>query len=358
MFATRAPANTSPDLASPQRRRLLKATAGLALGGVVFGTGWLILKRGQNLFEVRRERTLMQTSVAVTCLAGDLDAARTAIEAAFTRMAATAAILTRFEPSSALSQLNRDGHLAQPPAELREVLRHALALSARTEGAFDISVLPVLRYLEALRKPVALTAREREDMAGRDHLIGYRDIALDTHGVRLLRPGMALTLDGIAKGYVVDQGIAALRAQGIEYALIDAGGDIQSICGADPQRHWNVGIVDPHNIGEVAAVVQLRNTALSTSGNYRVFYSADRRLFHIINPHTGYSPQGYASVTVMADRSVLADGLSTAAFSMDLPQLKPTLATHDQQWLVFAREGGQRWRSRELPLIRGRVQIV
>ena len=62
-------------------------------------------------------------------------------------------------------------------------------------------------------------------------------------------------------------------------------------------------------------------------------------------------------MTVLAERSVLADGLSTAAFSMDLPQLKPTLATHNQQWLVFAREGGQRWRSRELPLIRGGAEI-
>jgi thiamine biosynthesis lipoprotein len=346
------------ELPSPQRRLLLKATAGLALGGALFGTGWLVLKRGQNLFEVHRERTLMQTSVAVTCLTDDLDAARGAIGAAFGRMAASAAILTRFDSASALSRLNRDGHLARPPAELRDVLQHALALSARPEGALDISVLPVLRYVGALRPPVALTPRERDDMGRREHLIGYRSMALDVDGVRLLRPGMAITLDGIAKGYVVDQGIAALRAAGIEYAIVDAGGDTRTICGNDPNWHWNVGIVDPQDVSRVAAVVQVRNAALSTSGNYRVYFSSDRRLFHIVDPRTGYSPQAYSSVTVVAERSVLADGLSTGAFSMGLPQLTALAQAQDQQWLVFSRTGEARWRSRDLPLVAGKAEAI
>lgn len=344
---------------SPQRRRLLKTAASAAAAcGLLASAGWLVIKRKQNLFEVRRERTLMQTSVAVTCLADDVAAAGVAIEAAFERMAATAALLTRFDPASPLSRLNRDGHLAQVPATLREVLQQALALSTLTDGAFDVSVLPALRYLESLRKPVALSARERGELGAMDHLIGYRGIELGAQDARLVHPGMSITLDGIAKGHVVDQGIAALRSCGIEYGLIDAGGDIQSICGADPERHWNVGIVNPQSINEVSAIVQLRNAALSTSGNYRVFFSADRRLFHIIDPHTGSSPESYSSVTVMTDLSILADGMSTAAFSLELPRLKHVMAVHNRQWLVFSRNGAQRWRSRDLPVIAGTAEIA
>jgi thiamine biosynthesis lipoprotein len=346
-------------LESPQRRHWLKTAGKLAVAaGFLAGAGWMVVKRKQNLYEVRRERTLMQTSVAVTCLSDDIESAGIAIEAAFARMEATAAVLTRFDPASPLARLNRDGHLSHVPGDLRDVLQHALTVSARTEGAFDVSVLPVLRYMESLRKPVALTAAERDAIGTRDRLVDYRHIVLDGREARLLQPGMAITLDGIAKGHVVDQGIAALRALGIEYGLIDAGGDIRAICGADPERHWNVGIVDPHRVNEVAAVVQVRNTAISTSGNYRVFFSTDRRMYHIINPRTGYSPASYSGVTVMAEQSIVADSMSTAAHSLELPRLKPLMATHNHQWLAFSRTGEQRWRSRDLPLIAGRAEIA
>lgn len=352
-----ADCNDPDDLRSPTRRHWLRQTGRLALaGGLLAGGGWAVLRRKQNLWQVRRERTLMQTSVSVTCLSDDVQAAGAAIEAAFARMATTAAELTRFDPASPLSRLNRDGRLALVPANLHAVLREALSLSALTGGAFDVTVLPVLRYFETLRGASRTDAHERRAAEDRDALVGYRDLVLDARGARLLRPGMAITLDGIAKGHVVDQGIAALRAAGIEYGLIDAGGDIQAISGNDPGRHWNVGIVDPRDTSRVAAVLQLRNAALSTSGNYRVFFSSDRRLFHIVNPRTGWSPQSYSSVTVMAQRSVLADGMSTAAFSLERPQLSALMAAQDHQWLAFSRTGEQRWRSRELPLIAGTAE--
>ena len=342
-----------------ERRKFINAAMKVAIaGGFLSGVGWSVLKRKRNLFEVRRERTLMQTSVAVTCLASDLEMADMAIEAAFSRMSTVAAVLTRFDPQSPVSQLNRNGYLPYMPASLREVLQHALAISKSTDGAFDVSVLPVLNYVESLTRPVTLTQNERDRIGQWDRLVNYRQILLGASDVRLTQPGMAITLDGIAKGYVVDQGVAALKASGIEYGLIDAGGDVHAFTGSDSDRHWNVGIVDPHDVSRVAAVVQVRNAALSTSGNYRIFFSADRRLFHILNPRTGYSPTTYSSVTVMADKSVLADGMSTASFSMALAQLKAGMASQNHQWLAFSRAGDHCWRSSELPLIAGSAEIA
>lgn len=333
--------------------------ARLAVGGaVVFAGGWMMLRHQRNLFEVRRERTLMKTSVSVNVLADDVEAARGAIGAAFRRMEATVAIVTRFEPASPVARLNRSGRLADPPAMLRAVLDHARTVSARTDGDFDITVLPVLDYYLGLERPVLLTANDLRALARRGGLVGYRDVILDDAGVRLRHPGMAITLDGIAKGYVVDQGIAALRAAGIEYALIDAGGEIRAIAGADAAREWKVGIVDPSHTDRIAHVLHLGNAALSTSGNYEVFFTADRRLFHIINPHTGTSPDRWSSVTVMAREGIASDAMSVAAFSMELSRLEHTMAADNLQWLVSSWDGTEHWRSRDLPLIAGPARIA
>ncbi|MEO7050599.1 MAG: FAD:protein FMN transferase [Rhodanobacter sp.] len=344
---------------SPGRRRLLKAIAGVAAAaGIVGGSGWFVLRRESNLFEVRREQTLMQTSVAITCLADDVDKAGVAIDHAFRRMADAVAVLTRFDPAGPVARLNRDGHLQHLPPQLRDVLQRSLAISALTDGDFDISVLPVLQYFESMRQPAVLDPRDRTQIGQRDQLINYRRIAMDAQGVRFTQPGMAVTLDGLAKGYVIDQGIAALRASGIEHALVDAGGDVRAISGNNFNHQWHVGIVDPGNINQVASVVTLRNAALGTSGNYRIFYSSDKKLFHVINPHTGYSPLNYSSVTVMAETSVDADALSVAAASMPLSRLREVMLAQNDQWLVFSRDCRNSWRSRDLPQVSGRAEVV
>lgn len=300
----------------------------------------------------------MKTSVAVNVMSDDMTAARAAVQSAFHHMAATAALLTRFDADSPVARLNRDGHLADPPPILRTVLDQALATSRATDGDFDITVLPVLGYYLAQQRPLTLSAADRQAIDVRDKLVSYSNVHLDDHAVRLLRPAMAITLDGIAKGCVVDQGITALREAGIEYALIDAGGEIRAMVGANRGRFWNVGIVDPSDTKRIAAVVQLRNAALSTSGNYEVFFSRDRRLFHIINPHTGYSPDRYSSVSVMANHSMEADAMSVAAFSMALPRLKESMAKTGHQWLVFSWNGAKRWRSPDLPLVSGAAEVL
>ncbi len=341
------------------RRPFLKlATGSVAAAGAAAAGGWMLGNRSRNLFQVRREQTLMQTSVSVNVLAADMAAARHAITLAYTRMEAAVSVLSRFDPASALSRLNRDGRLEGPPPLLRQVLNCALEISARTEGDFDITVTPVLDYFLAQSRPLVLDPAMRDAVARREALVGYKLVSLTEESVALKHAGVAVTLDGIAKGFVVDQGIAALRAAGIEYALIDAGGDLRAIAGSDPERYWNVGIVDPLHDSRIAAVLRLRNAALSTSGNYEDFFSTDRRLFHIINPHTGYSPDRYSSVTVMAGEAMESDAMSVAGFSMSLARLKQTMVERRHEWLVFSFDGKTRWRSRGLPLVSGTADVV
>lgn len=119
-----------------------------------------------------------------------------------------------------------------------------------------------------------------------------------------------------------------------------------------------MGIVDPQHTSRIAAVIELRNAALSTSGNYEVFFSGDRRLFHIINPHTGYSPDRYSSVTVLTDEAIDSDAASVAAFSMSLDKLAAFMDVRRHQWLVFSWDGTKRYRSRGLPMVAGEARII
>lgn len=340
------------------RRPFLKLAAGGLLGSAAMAGGWAVINRDGNLFQIRHERTLMETSVAINVFCDDAETARRAIEASFQRMEAAVAMLSRFDPASPVSRLNREGRLAEVPADLRKVVGRALEISEHTDGDFDITVAPVLDYFYGLSRPVLLNADINRAVAERKSLIGYRAIRLDEDGLRFTHPGMKVTLDAVAKGFVVDQGIAALRESGIERALVDAGGDLRAITGTNPNHFWNVGIVDPLHTDRVAAVVRLQNNALSTSGNYQVFFSADRRLFHIVNPHTGYSPDGYSSITVVAGEVMEADAMSVAAFSMTLPRLRERMNARGHQWLAFSWDGRSRWRSKHLPLVSGDAKVV
>ncbi len=330
---------------------------GVALGAAAVGGGWYFMNRHRNSFELHGVRPLMKTSVAVTVMAKTPGQGRRAIDAAFTRMAQAASLLTRFDPQSPVSRLNREGRLDHPPAELLTVIERARHFSRISDGAFDVTVLPVLDYYFSLPTPVDMRHLDMVAIRRRDRRVDYRKLLITADSVRFSEPSMAITLDGIAKGHVVDQGISVLRRYGITRALIDAGGDVHGITepGGKP---WLIGITDPLDIKRLCAVVSLRNGALTTSGNYEVFFSVDRRLFHIINPHTGMSPDHYSSVTTLTRSSMDADALGVTLFSLPLEKIRNLMAQQGHEWFIIGWNGKKAWRSRGFPLFRGSAEVV
>lgn len=145
-------------------------------------------------------------------------------------------------------------------------------------------------------------------------LIGFGHVHHDSQTVRLERSGMGITLDGIAKGYIVDRAVAFLARHGIQSALVNAGGDIRVI-GGKGRDPWRIGIQDPtHKEGHIARL-GLRQAAIATSGSYEQFFDPWARHHHLINT-SGYSPIRPVSATVVAPTAMQADGLATALFLM------------------------------------------
>jgi thiamine biosynthesis lipoprotein len=143
-------------------------------------------------------------------------------------------------------------------------------------------------------------------------LVGWQGVHVDGDAIALARPGMALTLDAIAKGFVVDHAVATLKNSGADRVLVEAGGDMSTLAEADAP--WHVAIRDPRDERNTLGVVALRGTSLASSGDYQQYFTPDRRLNHIIDPRTGVSPLHSSGTSVQAGTATDADALSTTVF--------------------------------------------
>ncbi len=182
-----------------------------------------------------------------------------------------------------------------------------------SKGSFDITVQPLVDlYKKTFAASGDLPSADmvREKLA----LVDGEKVQLNRKGVSFLKDGMGITLDGIAKGYIADEAANTLKKLGIQYALINAGGDIRAIGGNGPDRPWKIGITDPTKRKEYVEVIALNNGAVATSGNYEVYFDREKLHHHILDTHTGRSPKDVASVSITAPTVVEADALSTAVF--------------------------------------------
>jgi thiamine biosynthesis lipoprotein len=292
------------------RRQALRM---FALGGLALGLGLeevRDLAARPRLTRVHDTRLLMGTLATLTVLTDRPKAGLAAINAAFARMNRLEQLLSRFIASSQISVLNRTGALTGAAPDLVRVMARALAYGEVTHGAFDVSVEPVLAvYRDAARRGQQPDARLVEK---RRALVNYRSIRQRSNMISLRRSGMAVTLDGLAKGYIIDSGADELLAHGCADVLVEAGGDLMAR-GMTANGGWRLGIQAPRAAaGELLGTTRVENAALATSGDYinRFDRTGDRH--HILNPGTGASPVELSSVTVLAANGCEADALSTA----------------------------------------------
>ena len=264
---------------------------------------------------VRQSRTMMGTQINLVVYGPDRDSCEDVIQSTFARMDELIGMLSRHNPESELSTLNRQGILERPGNDIRGVLLLADQISKSTGGAFDVTVLPLQELYSRSKIENSLPAHEAINTALQ--LIDYRKIDIRQHSITLGEQGMAVTLDGIGKGFIVDQGVGVLKSKGFASVYVEAGGDLMISGAKAGKRPWQIGIRNPRpTTSNELITVSLTNRAVATSGDYMQPFSADLRHHHIIDPRTGISPPELASATVTAPTVALADGLATAAMVM------------------------------------------
>jgi thiamine biosynthesis lipoprotein len=225
-------------------------------------------------------------------------------------------LLSVTDENSEVWQLNHTGSapLAQLSSDFRSVLDTALTIAGETGGALDVTLYPVV-------KAWGFTTGEYQvpDEATLAALLEGVDYgALDLSGDTLTLPqGVEIDLGAVAKGYAGERCAALLREDGVTSALLNLGGNVQTVGSKPDGSPWRIGIQDPEgDTNDSVAVVELTDRAAVTSGGYQRYFEEDGvRYWHIIDPATGAPARsGLTSVTVVGESGALCDGLSTALF--------------------------------------------
>ncbi len=270
---------------------------------------------GNKEYKVTETRLAMGTFVAITAIHSSRDEAENAIGLAFAEIDKLNNILTHFEDSSAVGIFNANGKLVEPPQEVVELVARSLYYNRETQGAFDITVMPLVElYKDSFAADHQPSEREISTILQR---VGSENLHFQGGALLFGKEKMSITLDGIAKGYIVDKASEVLRKNGISNHLINAGGDIRTSGSAAKGGAWTVAIQDPAKSREYPDIVTMRDGAIATSGNYEIYYDREKLFHHIINSRTGHSPHLSSSVTVTAATAMDADAMATSVFVME-----------------------------------------
>lgn len=270
--------------------------------------------------------------------------------------------LSTWLPDSEISRLSRaSADSAFAVSELMAIcLRKSQQLNTQSGGAFDPTAETLMRLWGFYRRKGQLPSAAAMDTALAD-LGRWR---LEENPVRVIKekPGTRFDLGGIAKGLAVDLAVARLRSAGLKNGLIDLGGNLYCLGGAEGRDHWRVGIRNPHNKDELFATVAISEASVATSGSYERFVIIDgHRYGHIMNPATGQPAEGLLSATVIASKGILADGLSTTLFVLGPDKALLFLKEYYPEVeavLVFPGTGGKLDTVQATPGLKGRLDLL
>jgi thiamine biosynthesis lipoprotein len=229
-------------------------------------------------------------------------------------------VFSLYRAESALSRLNRAGRLSDPPLELVALLDRARRWSVMTDGAFDVTVQPLwVLFQDHFAEPGAdPRGPDAATLAAARRLVDFRSVEISARRIAFARAGMAVTLNGIAQGYVTDRVADLLRQEGLERVLIDLG-EIQALGEGPAGRPWRVGLADPLAPGRVRETLEVIDRAVATSASTGTVFGADGRHHHIFDPASGRSAKGPLAATAVAARATDADACSTALVAGGAP---------------------------------------
>lgn len=320
-------------------------------------------------------RMVMGTFVHVKAVSKEADTADRCVEIAFEQIEKVDDLMSDYRSDSEISKVNlnafdRPVKVSKPTFE---VLQRSLEFSRFSDGAFDITVGPLV---ELWRSAAEANSPPNDAEIGKAHAkVGYEKLLLDPNEMTVWFTvnGMKLDLGGIAKGYAIDKAIEAMQAAGAVGGMVDIGGDIR--CFGLPRQgkdNWLIGLQNPLPIEaeepndavgaeQVLLILKLTDAAIATSGHYRRFVLIDgKKHSHIMDSRTGAGAEGLSSATIISTDATSADALATIvsvmgaekglAFIEKIPQTEAILITSSPEYQLIKTTGAEKYIKPDSPV--------
>lgn len=254
-------------------------------------------------------------------------------------------IFSLYRSHSALNELNRVGGLASPASELVDLLGSCRNVWEASAGAFDPTVQALWSvYARHFSSPVADNAGPPQDVVDQGRArVGFDGVRFNRDRITFTRAGMAMTLNGIAQGYITDRVVDLLRGEGITSSLVSMGES--RVIGARPDgAPWRIGLATLEDSTDFDSVVGVIDSAVATSSSLGFHFDEAGRFGHILDPRTGYSAATARRVTVVAPDATMADAWSTAASILSIEEVKAAVARYPSVTFDIASRDGSRAR--------------
>ena len=283
-----------------------------------------------------RKAKALGTDVKITVFHPEAKRANRAMDAALDKIEHVEQLMSLYRPGSQLNLLNRRGALHNPHPDLVTALTKSIELSRLTGGAFDVTVQPLWKLYSDHADSNTLPSRAEIKKVRKR--MGWEHIRIEPEIIYFDRPGMQVTLNGVAQGMAADFARQALEECGIRDALVDAG-EFNAIGSPMRRESWQIAVQHPRQDGNIAET-GLQGRCLSTSGDYGTKFSDDYRHHHLFDPRTGISPAELSAVSVAAPTALEADALSTALFVLGPDKAKEMVVFMDRVDALFVSKSG------------------
>lgn len=282
---------------------------------------------------LKRSQMHMGTLVTITAVSSDNDVGNRAMRAAFDEIKRLEQLLSTWRPDSELSHVNAEAgrRPVQVSQETLEVVVRSIDMAQLTNGGFNIAVGPAIDIWSVTEGQHIPDERELQHLKP---LIDWTSIQTDKEArtIYLPRKGMRIDIGGIGKGYAADRAAERMKREGATGGVVALSGDIKTFGVLPDRQGFSVGVKHPREEGALIAVIDLKDEAISTAGDYERFFERDGiRYHHILDPQTLHPARACQSVTVIAKEGTMADGLDTGIFvlgperGMDLVERLPDI---------------------------------
>jgi len=254
-------------------------------------------------------RELMDTAVTITLYGSDMVELNNTLNLAFDEIERVESLMSIYTESDVYN-LNGNGVLENASEEILFVINQSLYYSEISNGAFDITVQPMLDLYSYSFGELKRPPTDEEILDGLEE-VGFSKVRVVDDTIYL--DGTKITLGGIAKGYSIDKAIEKISELGVSGAMVNAGGDIR-VLGSKPSGDWVVALENPRDSTDLINTFSLNDKSIATSGDYRRYFDESLKAHHIMNPKTGKSATELISVTIISDKAIDADALATSVF--------------------------------------------